>query len=176
MRPEQFAPEHQRSLTERAAAADRRVAPSTLRALLRWATSAWSSEVPTLSHSLSLTDGDGTPLMSGQARSYIGIAKRGDEPDDWLRIASKCDDDGFYLYPMRRALLLIPKDRQAFARDLIANVLSPQDITRLHGVPDWCANDVVAFTLRLIWAKYADRPMPRTGPRSDSQLDADAAA
>ena len=176
-RPEPHADAHDASRRARAASADRRTPPVTLRALLRWAHAAWVAETPALDHSGSHLDDDGAPTMNARARAYLALSGRPDDrPDDWVRIASRLDEDGFYRTPLRRAVATLPPARRMFARDLIPEVLRPSDINTLHGIPDWAAVDVTHRTLLMLWERYADRPIAQPARKSDAQLDAEAVA
>ena len=174
MRPEPYADAHASSRR----GADRRIPPSNLRTLLRWAHQAYVAETPNLDHSGVHIDDDGAPTMSAQARAYLALSGKDERPDDWLRIASRMDPDGFYLTPLRRAIETLPRPRRLFLRDLVPEVLMPSDIAALHGIPEWCQSDVTRKSLELLWAAYLDRPLPKPGwlDRSDSQRSAEDAA
>ena len=174
MRPEAYADDHAASRRTQDRGADRRIAPQSLRALLRWANAAYCAETPDLAHSGGHFDDDGTPTMSARARAYLALTGTDPRPDDWVRIASRVDEDGFYRTPLRRAIETLPVARRLFARDLVPEVLVPSEIATLHGIPSWCAGDVTHRTLSMLWTRYSDRPIPESGPRSDAQLDAEA--
>lgn len=175
IRPEPYSREHAASHRPR----DYRVRPGSLRALLRWAHSQYELETPNLDHSHRHLDDDGAPSMSGAVRAYLALSGRlDDRPDDWLRIASRTDDDGFYLTPLRRAIETLPKERAALLRDVVPEVLMPTDVMVLHGIPSWAASDVLYRSLVMLWDRYLDRPLPPTSylSKSDAQRAAEDAA
>lgn len=166
---------HAESIARRDRAADRRRPPDSLRDLLRWAHAAYLAETPDLDHSGTHLDDDGTPTMAGRVRAYLALTKRGDSRDDWVLIASATDDDGHYITPLRRAIATLPPERRLLARDIVPEVLSPLLVTRLHDIPDWCADDVLHRTLVMVWQRFTARPIPTAG-KSDAQRDAEGAA
>lgn len=154
---------------------DRRQRPATLRALLRWAHAQYVAETPNLDHSGSHIDDDGAPTMAAAARRYLGMMTKDDRADDWLRIASRMDRDGFYLTPLRRAIETLPEPRRLLLRDLVPEVFFPSEVALLHGIPAWCANDVLYRSLTMLWDQFIERPLPSVGwlERSDSQRAAE---
>lgn len=154
---------------------DRRQRPATLRALLRWAHAAYAAETPNLDHSGSHIDDDGAPTMAAAARRYLGMLTKEDRADDWLKIASRTDKDGFYVTPLRRAIETLPHERRLLLRDLVPELFFPSEIAVLHGIPAWCANDVLYRSLVMLWDKFIDRPLPQPGwlERSESQRAAE---
>ena len=175
MRQEPYQSAHERSRN----GADRRQRPVTLRALLRWANAAYVAETPNLDHSGSHIDDDGAPTMAIAARAYLALTgQMDDRGDDWGWIASRLDKDGFYRTPLRRAIETLPTDRRLFLRDLVPEVLMPSDIATLHGIPAWCASDVMYRSLAMLWDRFLDRPLPKPGylERSESQRSAEDAA
>jgi hypothetical protein len=113
--------------------------------------------------------------MASAARRYLGLAGREDDrADDWVRLASRCDADGFYLTPMRRAIATMPYQRRLFLRDLVPELLSPTGVAMLHGVPAWCVGDVIHQSLAMLWGRYLDRPLPSPGYLSMSESQRNA--
>ena len=157
---------------------DRRIPPQTLRALLHWARSEYVAETPNLDHSQSHIDDDGAPTMGAQVRAYLALAGKDAREDNWLRIASKCDDDGFYRTPLRRAMETLPRERRLFLRDVVPELFHVTDIATLHGIPTWCANDVLYRSLTMLWQRYLDTPVPERNylDLSESQRAAEGAA
>lgn len=150
--------------------------PRTLRALLRWAQQQYGlEEVPRI-HNRDIAD-DGAPDHTHEFKAYIGMTGHDEKPDDWRRIASRLDADGFYRYPLRRAIEAVPGERRrSLLRALLTNVLYPKDVCEAEGIPAWCADDVVYRALSLLWDNYSDRPIPGPSRKSDAQLDAEHAA
>lgn len=154
---------------------DRRQTPVNLRALLRWAHQQYEAETPNLDHSQTHIDDDGAPTMAAAARRYLALSGPPDDrPDDWVRLASRCDTDGFYITPMRRAIATMPRDRRLFLRDLVPELLYPTEVALLHGIPAWCVADVIHQSLAMLWGRYLDRPLPKPGwlSMSESQRNA----
>ena len=138
--------------------------PGSLRGLLRWAHMAYVAETPNLDHDHSAIhlDEDGAPIMAIEARRYLGLLGGRDErADDWLRIASRRDPDGFYVTPLRRAIETLSRERRLLLRDVVPELFRPTDILVLHGIPEWCAGDVLYRSLAMLWASYLDRPLPQ---------------
>lgn len=158
--------------------ADRRQRPGTLRALLRWAHAQYVAETPNLDHSGSHIDDDGAPTMAAAARRYLGMMTSDDRADDWLRIASRQDKDGFYLTPLRRAIETLPWEERLFLRDIVPEVLFMSDVLTLHGIPAWCRNDVLSGSLIRLWDRFAEAPLPQPGwlERSEAQQNAETVA
>lgn len=153
---------------------DRRLRPATLRGLLSWASHQLRLETPELGHSASLTDDGGSPDMKAAAKAYLALTTRvqvDDRPDSWRAIACRLDKDGFYVTPLRCALEGLPAERRALLRDALANELFALDMATIHGIPTWAAGDVLFRSLRLLWDRYLDRPLPRRSwiELSDSQ-------
>lgn len=173
-RPGRYQAEHAASRQ----GSDRRQRPATLRALLRWAHSQYVAETPNLDHSGSHIDDDGAPTMAIAARRYLGMMTSDDRADDWLRIASRTDKDGFYLTPLRRAIETLPRDRRLLLRDIVPELLFPSEVALLHGIPAWCSSDVLYQSLVLLWGRFIDRPLPQPGwlERSEAQRSAEAVA
>lgn len=170
-RPSRYETEHLASRQ----GADRRHRPATLRALLRWAHAQYVSETPNLDHSGSHIDDDGAPTMAAAARRYLGMLTRDDRADDWLRIASRQDKDGYYVTPLRRAIETLPRERRLLLRDLVPELLSPSSVALLHGIPAWCQGDVLYQSLTMLWGRFIDRPLPSPGwlDRSEAQQNAE---
>lgn len=157
---------------------DRRVVPSSLRVLLRWAYQAYVDETPNLDHSGVHLDDDGAPTMARAARRYLGLVGVPDErDDDWVRIASRLDQDGYYLTPLRRAIETLPPPRRLFLRDLVPEALFPTEVALLHGIPAWCVQDVIRQSLTMLWRGFLDRPLSAPGylERSEAQRAAEGA-
>ena len=157
---------------------DRRQRPGTLRGLLRWAHAQYVAETPNLDHSGIHLDDDGAPTMAAAARRYLGMMTSDDRPDDWLRIASRQDRDGFYLTPLRRAIETLPTERRLLLRDLVPELLFPSEVALLHGIPQWCQSDVLYQSLTMLWGRFIDRPLPSPGwlERSEAQQNAETVA
>lgn len=158
--------------------ADRRQRPQTLRALLRWAHAQYVAETPNLDHSGSHIDDDGAPTMAAAARRYLGMMTATEGADDWLRIASRRDKDGFYLTPLRRAIETLPAERRLYLRDLVPELFFPSDVALLHGIPSWCQSDVTYQSLVMLWDRFAEAPLPQPGwlERSEAQQNAETVA
>ena len=166
-----YRPAHERSRM----LADRRQRPSTLRGLLRWAHAQYAAETPNLDHSGAHVDDDGAPTMAAAARAWLALSGRDEREDDWLRIASRCDADGFFLTPLRRTIETMPRERRLFLRDLAPELFVPSEIALLHGIPAWCASDVMHRSLSMLWDRFLERPAVTPGylERSESQRAAD---
>lgn len=159
--------------------ADRRQRPLTLRGLLRWAHAAYLAETPNLDHSGSHLDDDGAPTMAVAARAYLALTGRTNERgDDWAWIASRLDEDGWYRTPLRRAIESLPTERRLFLRDLVPEMFTPSDVAVLHGIPAWCAADVMYQSLVMLWDRFTERPLPTVSwlDRSESQRSAEQIA
>jgi hypothetical protein len=133
--------------------------PRTLRALLRWAEREYAAEPPVKLHRMT-EDAGGGPAMTGQAASYLGFSQIA-EPNDWRRLAEAKDAEGSYRTPMRAAIERIgPEPRRRFLRDLLTNVLYPSEVAAHHGIPEWCAGDVMYQSLNALYDGWRDRPLP----------------
>lgn len=154
--------------------------PNRLRYLLSWAYQQWTLECPTLGHSVTLTDEGGGPDMKAAAKAYLGLLRRGENPDDWEKTARKTDADGFYVTPLRAALSRIRNlAMRRFLHDLIPNaMLRPSDIAQLHGTPGWAEAWVMQGALEALYREYHAAPVPQRSwvDLSDSQRTAEAVA
>lgn len=147
--------------------------PATMRGLLIWCQRGYELEAPARLHDRDVAD-DGAPDHTGEAKGYLGMNDR-HQPTDWASVARRLDADGFYITPMRAAISRVgDPERRRLLGGLACNLFTPLDVTRAQDIPDWCAGDVMYRALELLWACYADRPIPRRG-RSEAQLDAEAA-
>jgi hypothetical protein len=151
--------------------------------LLRWLQSEYALEAPAALHARGL-EADGDPVINGEARAYIGFSQgviggtwfvTAAMPNDWRKVAHRCDEDGRYVTPMRAAIARVsdPAERRLLA-ELATNVLFPLDVTRFNGIPDWCRHDVVDASLERLWWNWRDAPLPRPGQISEAQADAEA--
>ncbi len=151
--------------------------PRTLRGLEGWASRKFRDETPNLDHSAVIDEG-GSPTMAAAARRYLGLmGPDSDRADDWVRIASRTDEDGFYRTPLRRALSTFPFGQRMFLRDLIPGMYANLELSLLHGVPEWCVPIVAHRSLLVLWDRYLDKPVPERGwisGRSDAQRDAES--
>lgn len=179
IRAEPYALEHQRSKRP----VDRRIRPASLMALLRWAHAQYVAETPNLEHAVNEVAEDGDPVMRYSVKAYLALNhsphdQYRDSPDVWVRVASKVDEDGMYRTPLRRAMEMLPHERRILARDLVPELYRPSDVALLHGIPEWCAGDVLYRTLVMLWDRYQDRPIPKVGylERSEAQRSAEAVA
>jgi hypothetical protein len=175
MRAEPYAEAHERSFV---VSRDRRQTPATLRALLRWAHRQYVAETPNLDHSGIHLDDDGAPTMAAAARRYLGLSKKDDRTDNWVELAGRTDEDGFYLTPLRLAIETQPRERRLFLRDLVPEVLFPSEVALLHGIPAWCMADVIHQSLAMLWRTFRERPPVRPNylDRSEAQRSAEAVA
>lgn len=158
----------------------------TLQALLSWANRQWVLETPELQHAVSQTDEGGAPEMKPAAASYLGLlAKRhlrGDPvdntPDDPRRLACRLDEEGKYRTPLRCAIERVGKpERRRFLRDLVPELYRPSDIAAIHGIPPWCAGDVMHRSLSELRRLYREEPEAAwISGRSDAQRSAEEAA
>lgn len=172
LRPERHEAEHRHSARVKGDRIANR--PQTLRALLLWLQNGYALEAPNRLHDRDIAD-DGAPDHTGEAKSFIGFSQQR-EPNDWVAVDRRLDPDGFYATPMRAAITRVGGlERRQLLGGLAVNVLTPLDVTRSMDIPDWCAGEVMYRALQLLWASYADRPLPQRG-RSEAQLDAEAAA
>lgn len=147
--------------------------PPTLPLLHRWLTDGYTLEAPGRLHDRDIAD-DGAPDHTPEAKRYIGFTQQR-EPNDWPLVDRHLDADGFYQTPMRAAISRVKDpDRRTLLGGLACNLLTPLDVTRSMGIPDWCAGIVMWDVLSTLWSVYSDRPIPRRG-KSDAQLDAEAA-
>jgi hypothetical protein len=102
-------------------------------------------------------------------------------PNDWRAVACRRDADGYLATPMRCAIARIadPERRQLLG-GLAVNLLTPLDVTRAQGIPDFCAGDVMWRSLTMLWSVYEEVPIPRRSigwvDKSDSQRAAEEAA
>lgn len=183
MRQEPYADAYDRSARHKGDRVTHR--PRSLTGYLRWARHQWQLETPDLDHSQSLVADDGDPEMKSSAQRYLGLSGAPSErPDDWRSIAGRVDRDGFYVTPMRYALECIrsnDRKRAEFLTTLVVNVYEPFHVALYYGIPGWCAADVTLRSLRLLWDRYTELPIPRQpGPtwvdKSDAQRSAEEAA
>ena len=156
--------------------------PVALAGLLRWMQEGYALEAPNRLHDRDIAD-DGAPDHTGEARSYLGMTQGHEDPKvdprptDWKRVARRLDADGFYVTPMRAAISMVGEpNRRRLLGGLACNLFTPLDVTRQMDIPDWCAGDVMYRALNDLWMLYGDRPMGYAKKRSESQLDAEAAA
>jgi len=160
MKPEQLAPDDRRR-------------PTSLAGLLAWAQRHYVLESPPRLHDRDIAD-DGAPDHTGEAKGYIGLSQR-DEPNNWRRVACRMDEDGFYLTPMRCALDRVQgHERRQLLRGLLTNAFAPLEVTRVEGIPDWCASLVMRDSLDRLWSQFSKKPIPQVSRKSDAQLDAEA--
>lgn len=180
MKPEPYADAHR----DRQAARNDRILskPTGLRALLRWATREYELEPPPKLHEGKLMDDHGDPRMTGEARGYLGFGQDGDQ--DWMAVACRLDQDGYYLTPFRAALAKFETRHPqvgAFLRDTAANVLFPTDVANVHGMTHEQAGFVLRAALPELWDLWQPRPLPKPSrvswvDKSDSQRAAEEAA
>jgi hypothetical protein len=177
MKPEPHANEH----AARAAARDDRIRsrPASLRAYLKWASREYAMEPPPKLHEGKLMDDHGDPRMTGEAKGYLGFAQSGDQ--DWMAVARRLDDDGFYLTPMRAALAVFAERHPEvgkFLRGTLTNVLFPTDVAKANGMTHEVGMFVLRSALPELWDLWQPRPLPRTSwiDKSDSQRAAESAA
>jgi hypothetical protein len=172
MRPEPHADEHYRSARTKG---DRiATKPKGLRALLRWAQREWSLETPGRLHNRDTAD-DGAPDFTPETKSFLGMATHGDIADDWRNIACRTTE-GYYATPLHCVVAGLSDPERAYVRDLLTDLYHPEDIADIHGLPRWAHERVARDLLSGLYDRYRDMPMPRRVNRSESQLDADAAA
>jgi hypothetical protein len=127
----------------------------TLRALLRWANRCYVEETPPLDHLARQTDDGGSPDMRTAVKRYLRLIHNDDGADDWRRAACRVDHDGRYVTPLRCAIESIhDPQRRRFLRDLVPELYRPSDIATLHGIPEWCAGDVMYRSLAMLHARY----------------------
>lgn len=154
--------------------------PVGVRALIRWLTREYELEAPGKLHSGATIEEDGDPTMTGEAKGWLGFAyppasRDQSQPTDWVGVACRLDEDGDYVTPLRCAIARISNaERRNLVGELAVNLLYPRDVTAAHGIPDWCANDVVEKSLDLLWALYRDKPLPKRPRPSESQSIAEA--
>ena len=152
--------------------------PAKLADYLRWLQEGYALEAPSRLHDRDTAD-DGTPDHTGEAKAFLGFTQQV-EPNDWRKVAQRRDDSGYYLTPMRAAIERMPKERRQFVRDLATDLFTPGAVATIHGIPDWCAGDVMYRSLTMLWDIYTDAPIPRRTPgwvdKSDSQRAAETAA
>jgi hypothetical protein len=174
-RSEPFADDHSHSKSVKG---DRiRHQPRKLADYLAWLTHQYALEAPTRLHDRDVAD-DGAPDHTGEAKSWLGMAQER-TPNDWREVACARDADGYRRTPMRCAIARISDpDRRALLGGLAVNLLTPLDVTRAHGIPDWAASDVMWRSLTTLWALYEEVPIPRRSwvDLSDSQRAAEEAA
>ena len=177
MKPETHAVAH----AERVAARDDRIRsrPASLRAYLRWATREYQLEPPPKLHDGRLMDDHGDPRMTREAMGYLGFAQTGDQ--DWMAVACRRDEDGYYLTPMRAALAKFrsrhPQVGQLVA-ETVADVLFPSDVARANDLTPEVAAFVLRSALPELWDLWQPRPLPRVKwtEKSDAQKAAESAA
>ena len=58
----------------------------------------------------------------------------------------------------------MPKERRQFVRDLATDLFTPGAVATIHGIPEWCAGDVMYRCLIMLWDLYSDAPIPRRTP------------
>lgn len=137
----------------------------TLRALLRWANQAYLEETPSLDH-IRQTDEGGAPDMRVVVKRYLRLEHNGgdDVTDDWRWVARRTDHDGRYLTPLRAAIESIGDPmRRRFLRDLVPELYRPSDIAAIHGIPEWCASDVMYRSLAMLQSRYQTHRPVSTG-------------
>lgn len=180
MRTDPFRDEHIRS-TDRAR--DRvRHRPHSLRAYLAWAKREYTLELPLTLHHLSVTDEGGNPAMTGEAKAFLGFAQS--KPQDWLAVASRQDDDGYYVTPFCAALASLRRKHPvagAFIHAVVANELDPASVAGTRfGLPDDVAWFVLRGALPDLYARWTPRKRRTNAPtwvdKSDSQRAAEDAA
>jgi hypothetical protein len=136
-------------------------------------------EPPPKLHEGKLMDDHGDPRMTGEAKGYLGFAQSGDQ--DWMAVARRLDDDGFYLTPMRAALAVFAERHPEvgkFLRGTLTNVLFPTDVAKANGMTHEVGMFVLRSALPELWDLWQPRPLPRTSwiDKSDSQRAAESAA
>lgn len=157
-----------------------RYRPAKLADYLHWLQDGYAAEAPARLHDRDTAD-DGTPDMTGQAKRFLGFTQKGEGANDWDELAKDRDkQSGYYLTPMRAAIERLPVERRQFVKDLATNLFTPGAVATIHGIPEWCAGDVMYRCLTMLWDVYSDAPIPRRTPnhleKSESQRAAEAAA
>lgn len=153
---------------------DRSRAPLGVQKLLKWAHHEYQLETPGLDHSQSVMDGGGDPEMHYDARAWVGLTA---ESMDWRRIACRQDKDGHYVTPVRCAIESMPDYRRRILRAIVPHlfevVASVQAATQDHDMPPDAALDTAETSLRMLWRRVQDRPLP--SPRKPNHLEKSAA-
>lgn len=131
-----------------------------LHSLLTWSNRAYRDETPELQHAVSLTDEGGAPVMKPAAAAYLGLLARrrlteDERPDNARALASRRDQDGRYVTPLRYAIELAPdRDERSFLRALVPELYFPSEIATLYGIPKWAARYVMYACLLRLRERY----------------------
>lgn len=137
--------------------------PSSLRAYLKWASREYGLEPPAKLHHVAVMDAHGDPAMTGEAVAWLGFGQDGEQ--DWMALACRRDDDGYYLTPFRAALAKFVAAYPTvgpFVRAVIANEHDQDAVIAAHGHGREVGRFILAGALPRLWDLWAPAPARRS--------------